>query len=331
MPIAILPVTINHEDEGLRLLFEFLHEKKKLTGQNFDEFLNYKLLESSIEPRWEFIVTRNNKPIGTISIIKRNINPSSFLFLSIDIEKQAFSDEIKLKIKELLDLQQRNLAFSGLIAYSSKDHIEKFIVELGGRVVNGLYFFELKVSDLNWDLLDSWDNSSLLMQHKLQQHFYDKIPGNLMGAHAALHTTLSNEIKRKDYSWTVEKTAEYTRMRQEMLFALGKNVQLAYLVDEKRNIIGLSKVVIDPANPELASQAITGVSETYRGLGLAKLLKSSMVRRILKIYPQVKYIETDCLKGNETMQLINEKMGFRRKRNKIEKEIIIERLFLSPN
>jgi hypothetical protein len=49
---------------------------------------------------------------------------------------------------------------------------------------------------------------------------------------------------------------------------------------------------------------------------------------LVKDFPKVKKIETDCLEGNDLMILINKKIGFRRKRSQLEKEIILEKLFL---
>ena len=149
-----------------------------------------------------------------------------------------------------------------------------------------------------------------------------------MQRHAELHTQLSNEIQRMDYSWEVHKTADYTRKRQDLLLLRGKKVEIAYLFDQKENIVGMTKMTYDPEIPEMMYQTITGISNNYRGLGLAKLLKANMIRRVIKDFPKVTCIETDCLKGNDAMMLINEKIGFRRKRDQVEKEIILEKLFL---
>ena len=91
---------------------------------------------------------------------------------------------------------------------------------------------------------------------------------------------------------------------------------------------GMTKIVYDPTAPERVYQTITGVSREFRELGLAKLLKANMVKHVMEHYPQVKTIETDCLRGNIPMMLINENLGFRRKSDRVEKEIIIEELLL---
>ena len=90
-------------------------------------------------------------------------------------------------------------------------------------------------------------------------------------------------------------------------------------------------MVFDPGKPQEISQTITGISKEYRGLGLAKLLKAKMIKRVIKNLPEVKTIETDCLLGNDAMLFINKKLGFHRKNNLIEKEIILNELLLSSN
>lgn len=42
-------------------------------------------------------------------------------------------------------------------------------------------------------------------------------------------------------------------------------------------------------------------------------------------------LTSDCIPGNESIMSINEKMGFRRKLVHVEKEFILEKLFLHEN
>ena len=227
--------------------------------------------------------------------------------------------------------QLENKGINRIIAYESSEHLAQLYLELGGRVVNWLHFFELRISDLNMTLLDAWDDPSKLRQFKLRLAYFNTIPDHLLDEHARLHTELSNDIKRKDYSWEVVKTAAYTNNRQQLLKLQGKFAEIGYLTDPTGRLVGMTKVVFNPRARQKVYQTMTGITKNYRGKGLAKLLKANMMRRLLENYPAVHTVETDCLLGNEPMMSINEKMGFRRKLVPDEKEFILEKLFLHQN
>ena len=186
-----------------------------------------------------------------------------------------------------------------------------------------LYYYELFMNKVDQKLLDDWGNMDLLGNYDLEILYYDWIPDDLIPRHAQIHTALSNDIKRLDYSWTVMKDAAYTKNRQQLLRLEGKQSRIIYLVDNHQHIIGLTKIVYDPKKPDKICQTITGVTRAYRGKGLTKFLKARMIKKIREDYLEVEVVETDCLRGNLPMISINEKLGFHRKNVPPEVEIIL--------
>lgn len=319
-----------HEEKAI-LLYNFLKKSSQFPFHSFSDFLQFKREELKLEPRWDFIIQRQGISIGVLSIVNTYQKPEPVFFLQIHIDEAYLTNKVNALIKLWFIQQQSIHGFEQIIAYEALQHLEQFYLSLGGRTVNWLSFFELNVNDIDNKLLTSWDNKQLLLEHNLQLTYFNEIPDNLMAEHAALHTQLSNDIKRMDYSWRVLKSQEYIRNSQKLLFLHGRKVEIGYLLNKDNAMVGMTKVVLDPLTPNLASQTITGVLQSLRGLGLAKLLKANMIRRIIEKYPEVEKIETDCLKGNDPMLLINKKLGFRRKRSRVEKEIIIDELFLPKN
>lgn len=326
LEIISIELDITHEDKAI-LLYNFFKKSDHFPFRSFSDFIQFKKDESKLESRWDFIIQKQKLTIGVLSIVNTYLKPEPVFFLQIHIEKENLAFDVKALIKSWLIQQQTIHGFEKIIAYESRQYLEQFYLELTGRIVNWLSFFELSIKDVDKEILASWDNDQLLKHHELQLKYFSEIPESLMAEHAALHTQLSNDIQRMDYSWRVLKSQEYTRDRQKLLILQGKKVEIGYLLNKDNDIVGMTKVVVNPSVPTLANQTITGVSQKYRGRGLAKLLKANIVRRIIEKYPKVEKIETDCLKGNDAMLLINKKLGFRRKRSRVEKEIIIDELF----
>ena len=324
MPIDIIQLDIDHpQQENITFYYEFTNKSKNRNFQSIDDFIRYKRQEKVLEVRWDFIVKRNNFPIGILTIKNTYQQPEPIYFLHIDLREKGFSNDVKLAVKGFLEEQKNTHGFQQFIAYESRPFMERFYHEMGGRAVNWLHFFELHVADVGPELLNAWADKTLLKALDLKLVYYDSIPEKLMCQHAALHTELSNDIQRMDYSWTVVKTASYTKNRQQLLALQGKKMEIGYLMDKDENLIGMTKVVSNPQDSSKVFQTITGIIKKYRGKGLAKLLKASMIMRIMQHKGEIKTIETDCLVGNDPMLFINESLGFRRKRGLVEKEIII--------
>lgn len=327
--ISILPINVKDaQSDSFAKLHQFSFENGYTRLQTIQHFNTFKQKEAALEDKSEFLIVSSSQPIGLIEIKKLYEQPKPLFTLSIRIHERSLDGRLKQVIREWLIKQLDDRGTDFIIAYESSSYLESFYLDLGGRVVNWLQFYELQLGDTDAELLSSWDLPSRLAETNLRIEYVDRIPDHLLEEHAKLHTELSNDIKRKDYSWEVEKTANYTRQRQELLALQGKRAEIGYLFDEAGHIVGMTKIVFDPETPHQVYQTMTGVTKSLRGKALAKLLKANMIKRIMKHHPEVKVIETDCMLGNDPMISINEKIGFRRKLVPDEKEIILDKLFL---
>ena len=304
-------------------VFQFYQNQKKVLLGSTEAFITYKNEEAKLERRWEYMLRRKDQLIGILTIVDKFQSSDPVLFVDICIRKSDLDHYVSQMIAEWFADMKHEQKTEKLICYDSNPYIESFLLSHGAKTVNWLYFFELELDKINSELLHDWCRQDLLEQHQLTLQFYDDIPNHLLSQHSQLHTELSNGIRRMDYSWKAEKSTTYTANRQKLLHLKGKRSKLGYLLDKKGKLVGMTKLELDAAKPDSVYQTITGVEESYRTKGLAKFLKAAMIRHLIEKFPQVRLIETDCLKGNTPMMLINEKLGFRRKGTRVEKEFII--------
>jgi GNAT superfamily N-acetyltransferase len=73
---------------------------------------------------------------------------------------------------------------------------------------------------------------------------------------------------------------------------------------------GFTMIFLTDYLPGLAFQSDTAVLDKHRNLGLGRLLKATMVKRLVAEHPEVTQIETGNAGSNQAMLGINVEMGF---------------------
>lgn len=123
-----------------------------------------------------------------------------------------------------------------------------------------------------------------------------------------MNTAPRDDLEVEDWKWTPE------IVRQQETSMTERKVERWTLFTRHRasgELAGYTEVFYDPTLSETLWQGDTGVLPKYRGHGLGRWLKATMIEKVLAERPQVKRVRTGNANSNAPMLRINDAMGFR--------------------
>lgn len=114
------------------------------------------------------------------------------------------------------------------------------------------------------------------------------------------------EIEDREY------TEELLRQWEQYTLARGTERWTIYATDRATGrFCGFSEVFWNPNKPTILQQGFTGVHPEFRGMGLGRALKASMLEKVLRDRPEATIIRTGNANSNRFMLAINQEMGFK--------------------
>ncbi len=170
----------------------------------------------------------------------------------------------------------------------------------------------VKLSDIDWDLMDSWRKEGQSKTEGVRIETFQNTPDDILEEFAALLHTIENfEVPQGDLenreNWTPKMHKRYEEHWKNLGF------DLIYKISREKDGKMSSCTCIRCGKSEsyVVRQDTTGVLNKYRGRGLGKWLKADMAFYIKEKYPNISYISTGNADENAPMRSINERMGYK--------------------
>lgn len=185
-----------------------------------------------------------------------------------------------------------------------------FAGRLGARAARVSRSSELRMSDVDWDLVRSWMDSGRVRAPGYRLDFADSpFPDDLAGDAAAFYhmaqTQPRDDLDVADVVLSAGQVAELDRSLVES----GRQRWTIFVRDAGGRCAGGTEVTFEPWDAT-ARQGDTAIGEAHRGLGLAKWAKASMLDRIRRERSEVERIRTSNAFSNAPMLAINDRLGF---------------------
>lgn len=186
----------------------------------------------------------------------------------------------------------------------------------------------LYLDRVDWDMVRQWAEDGPERSPETTLHFSSNMPDDaIIEEFCALETEVANQEPRQDLDVGDEVlTPEILRERVSSYTEAGGTLLRHITQEQDARLSGYTVMGYFPEERTMIHQYGTGVREPYRGRGLGKWLKATMLQRIREEYPQVRFVVTGNATSNAAMLSINQRLGFRPHKEGVEAQIRTEAL-----
>lgn len=198
-----------------------------------------------------------------------------------------------------------------------------FIAWMGAKAKLTNVVSRLKLSDVDWTMLERWVREGPERSPRSTLEVYDgRLPEELWAELAPQLSDLLNTMPRGDLDQgDVVVTVDRMRYWHERMEASGE-LQHSVLTREPDGVMSaFTAVSWAPHRRRVAHQEFTGVRPDARGRGLGKWVKAVMLLHLRQLHPDLEYVLTDNAESNAPMLSINRAIGFQPYRDQVEYQI----------
>lgn len=295
-----------HKEHSLELLDDF-KRFKELTIDSLTTWVNFK----------RTLLLKNNKVVGLFNTFLLNKNlAEEIIEIRIFFLEESIIKEFEPQLKELIE-------FCKSIAKKLKINVSNlYVLELfknqNFSLGNETLWFDIEVQSINKKLITNIIKKETPHKHNLLIELNQELQENEFKEIADLMTVLLNDMQRKNAHQVFKETAANVKEIVLTHKKGGKNLFHLLLRNNENKLIGMSIVLFKKENPKYVYQYMTGVLKEYRGLGLSFWMKAHIYDFLIKKFPSVELIKTDCFSDNLPMVHINKKLGFKEVETTIE-------------
>jgi len=184
---------------------------------------------------------------------------------------------------------------------------------------------ELRLSGLDPEILVAWQRAAPTHEFQLLT-WLGPYPEEYLARMTALHEVM-NTAPKGDLDYEDERVTP-ENLREWEAYAAARGVEPWTVVAQhiaSGELVGYTEVDWRPDKPGLLTQSGTVVNPAFRGRGLGRWLKATMLDLVLRERQQVTRVRTLNADSNESMLRINEALGFRQLRTETEWQVGTDR------
>ena len=256
----------------------------------------------------------------------RNIGtPGQAAFFMFDFIDQFTSPELERAIIEPIGRWMDKYDLKESFGVVNDAHRKQMAQRWGAKKLSRLDEYVLDRKSARQDKIEEWLTVTPRKHANLRLEFFQLLPERLVEPFSELLVeTLGDMPEEADgglpFHATVQDERKLERWRQKNGLTLYKYL----LFDQGNELVAMTLVDVDLNNPANAFQQMTGITERYRGKGLAKWLKAAMYKKLGEDFPGSQRLITSMRSKNEPMTAINDQMGFQLVRRGVEYKLTPE-------